>query len=154
MTTRRSVYWMRFSEGATVLAAAAGSVSRLLIPSIREGEEGQERTGYTVTRLLVTLFLRGATVNDLVASVGIIVQPEDVAVTAVDPVDDPHADWLWREEFVAGSSTAGPGNMIMRDLRSQRKVRTTDHEIFFYVFNRSASVLQVHRSGAVLVKRA
>jgi len=148
---------MDFTEGATVLGMAAGAVSRLLLPSLREAEVGREYEGYTITRFLLSLFLNqtsGTGTTTSVVALGLITQQEDVAITAVDPAADPHADWMWWETFVVGSSINQPNARITRDIRSQRRARGGDSIVHLYAFNRGGETIDIHRSGRMLVKRA
>jgi len=150
---RRGTFWMEFSEGAVLLTLAFGGISRLLIPSLREGEVGREYEGYTVTRTIFNLFLH-STGAEVVCTAGIIILPESVGASSVDPTAEPAADWLWREEFVAPASADEPLE-IHRDVGSQRKARGGETEQFFYVVNRSGVAgVELHRSGRTLVKRA
>ena len=152
MADKRRVYWMRFSEGAAFAVVAAGNNSRLLVPSIREAEVGREYEGFTITRLIINVTLRSATTLAVV-TMGVIVQQEDIALATVQPAADPHADWFWCEEFLANDS-GDDSLQIHRDIRSQRKARGGDSEVYIYVVNRSGVNIEVHRSGSMLVKRA
>jgi len=144
---------MSFSEGATVLTLGPGSAARLLLPSLREAEVGREYEGYTVTRILLNLWILSTGAEAIITS-GVIYQQEDVAVGSVQPDVDPHADWMWQEDTVAPAST-DDGIRIHRDIRSQRKLRGGDNELYWYVKSRSGAVsVELHRSGRVLVKRA
>ena len=106
-----------------MLGLGAGAVARLFVPSIREAETGREYEGYTVTRMLLNLLLRSTSGSDRVLTCGMIIQQEDVLIGSVLPDDDPHADWLWHEEFVVGVNDHAPHALISRDIRSQRIAR-------------------------------
>ena len=151
---RRGTYWMAFNEGSVPVSQAGGAVSRLLLPSIRELEVGREYEGYTVTRTILNLFLISETAAQLVIDVGLITLQEDVTIAAIDPPTQPHADWMWNETFVVDDNIAAPHTLIQRDLRSQRRTRGGDSEMYFYVVNRGGTPVSVHRSGRMLVKRA
>ena len=154
-TRRRGTFWMPFSEGAVPLAHAAGISSRLLIASIRETAHGREFEGYTVTRILFNMTITADAGNDNVVAAGIILLPSDVALANVGPADERLVDWMWQEEWQVGVINNFNQVRISRDIRSQRKARGGDTELYFYVENRDgANGLQVHRSGRVLVKRA
>jgi len=141
---------MRYSEGATVTNMAPGAVSRLLILSLREAEVGKEYEGFTVTRALSKIWLN-STGAEAVVTAAMLVQHKDVTTGVVTPAVDPHADWLYHEEFVTNSSTQEPLT-IWRDIRSQRKARG-DMEVYMYLINRSGVItVEVHRSGSLLVK--
>jgi len=153
VSRRRGTYWMSFSEGATLLTMAPGATSRLLIPSLRETEAGREYEGYTVTRMLLNIFIQ-STGAEAIVTFGVILQTESVAVGQVGPVQEPHADWLWQEDLVTGPSTDEPLR-IHRDIRSQRKSRGGENEFYVYAVSRSGVIsVELHRSGRVLVKRA
>ena len=152
MANRRSMYWMSFSEGSSTTAVSAGGESRLLMPSIRESELGREFERYTVTRILFNLSLTSATAN-LVVTAGIHIIQEDVPITAISPADDPHSDWLWKEEFIVTGQDAAGVSLVHRDIRSQRKA-VPDSEFYFVINNRSGATVDVHRSGRALIKRA
>jgi len=152
MATKRRMYWMRFSEGAAFTIIAAANVSRLALPSVREAEVGREYEGYTVTRAILNLTLRSATTMAVVTA-GLHIQQEDIAIATVTPAGDPHADWFWHEEFLVNDSGDDP-LQIHRDIRSQRKARGGDSDMFFVINNRSGVNVEVHRSGGILVKRA
>jgi len=156
VSRRRSTLWMPFSEGASTTAIAAGAVSRLILPSIREAEVGREYEGYTVTRILCTWSASIASGGNVVYTCGIIRQNEAVAVGQIDPVANPSADWMWHEEFnliSTGGFGQGPDNLT-RDLGSQRKVQGGESEVFWYIVNRGGVTITVHRAGRMLVKRA
>jgi len=155
---RRSTLWMPFSEGAATTDIAASATARLALPSIREAEVGREYEGYTVTRIVLGWYAAYATATAGVKEqyvCGIITHQEDIAVGQFDPVTAPSADWMWHEEFTGAVENASLDENQSRDLRSQRKVRGGDSEVFWYITNRSTSkVLRVHRRGRMLVKRA
>jgi len=147
------MYWMPLSDGATFTSIAPGNTSRLSIPSVREAEVGREYEGYTVTRLLLNVTMRSASAL-LVLGVGVILLQEDVLLSTVNPSNDPSSDWLWFEEFLIPDSGDDP-LIIHRDIRSQRKARGGDSDMFIYATNRSGvSTAEIHRGGRALVKRA
>ena len=151
---RRGTYWAHVSEGAAILEMAAGAVSRLLLMSLRETEVGREYEGFTVTRVISNLYLFGQTSTDLVITSGLILHAENVAIGQIDPVAEPHTDWLLNEEHVVSQGVEGNPMTVHRDLGSQRKARGGESELFWYLFNRSGAAIRVHRSARVLLKRA
>ncbi len=152
MPQRRSTFWMPFSEGAAMFSLTSGLNSRLLIPSIRESEVGREYEGFTITRTILNLRMTLASGTDIVVTAGIIMENEDIDVDDVEPVDNPSADWIWHEEFIVPS--ASESLEIHRDIGSMRKARGGEQSIFFYLHNRTATTVLVHRSGRMLIKRA
>ena len=152
---RRGMYWMPFSEGTTLLTMAANTSSRLFIASIRETEVGRTYEGFTVTRMVfnVTAFSDAGSGN--VLSMGIILLPADVVLTSILPGPDKLVDWLWNEDHVVGIQNTDLTLKISRDIRSQRKARGGDSELWFYAENRdSVNAISLHRSGRALIKRA
>jgi len=153
MADRRQTYWMSFSEGATLLTQGPGIQTRLLIPSLRETEVGREYEGYTVIRVILKLWLHSTGAEAVITS-GIMTHAEGVALAQLNPANDPHVDWLWQEDTVVSASVDEP-RVVERDLRSMRKSRGGDNNLFWYVVNRSGVVsVELHRSGRALIKRA
>jgi len=155
MTTRsrRGTYWATFSEGAVRTTIAAGVINRLFVLSTRQAQVGREYEQYTITRSLMNIHISAASSN-IVVSMGLIVQNADIALGTIEPASDQFADWLWWEEFVVTSDGAQPGALITRDIKSQRRARGGDTELYLIVVNRGAVNLLVHRSGRILLKRA
>jgi len=153
-TRRRGTFWATFSEGATATTVVSTAASRLFLLSTREAQVGRQYEGYTVTRMIFNLHLQQLTDVEEAVSCGIILQNADIAVASVEPAADQYADWLWWEEFLPGVSAVGNWNLITRDIRSQRKARGADTELWFYVTNRGGGSIVVHRSGRILCKRA
>jgi len=153
MANRRQTYWMSFSEGATILSMGPTVTTRLLIPSLREAEVGREFEGYTVIRMLLKLWSH-STGAEGVLSNGIMTHAEAIALGQLRPDLEPHADWMWQEDVVSNASDEPP-TVIERDIRTMRKSRGGENELFWYIRNRGAVVtVEVHRSGRVLCKRA
>ena len=156
MTTRgrRGTYWAHVSEGATPLVLSAGGVSRLLLLSLREAETQREYEGYTVTRMILSCGQDYASGTQRPITHGVIVLPESVSIGDIDPATEPHVDWLWNEEFMVGSNITETNAKFTRDIRSQRKARGGDSELYWIVVNRGGVNLNVHRSGRILLRRA
>ncbi len=149
------MFWSPFSDGAAVIGLAAGATNALIIGSIIEAEVGKEFEGYTVTRIIGTLFFNGGVNSELLLTTAINVQQEDISVNAITPVNDPSADWLYHQDHVAMARTDSTHtDRVNIDLRGQRKARGMDSEIRWFVENRSGQVINIHRTGRVLIKRA
>jgi len=144
---------MPFSDGNSTLGLAAGGRTRLLIPSVRELSVGRSFEGYTVTRIIFNLKMISDVSALNVVKCGILTQNEDVLIGSVD-AGDTLSDWLWHEEFIVGQDDSAPERLISRDIRSQRKARGGQSELYFMLENLGGGALQVHRSGRCLVKRA
>jgi len=152
---RRGMYWMPFSEGVAPLVMAAGISSRLFIASIRETEVGRVYEGFTVTRMVFNLRAFAGAGVDTILACGIILLPVDVALANILPGADKLVDWLWQEEYMLATSNSQGELNITRDIRSQRKARGGDSELWFYAENRDAvQTVTIHRSGRALIKRA
>jgi len=153
---RRATYWMPFSDGAVPLVHAASASSRLFVASIRETEVGRVYEGFTVTRMIFNVTASSVSSgNDNVITLGVILLPADIALGTVLPSVDQLSDWLWQEEHVVGLTASGAEIRFSRDIRSQRKSRGGDTELWFYATNRdTGNAVTIHRSGRVLIKRA
>jgi len=145
---------MRFSEGAARISLAANTVTRLILPSIREVEVGREYEGYTITRTIVNLHASASTGVIVIAN-GMLLQNESVAIGNVNPDAEPHVDWHWWEEFAVGANEGVLDQGIHRDISSQRRARGGETFLGWYIVNRDVTnAVNIHRSGHVLVKRA
>ena len=143
--------WVTWSTGATPLVLAAGANARLGLFSSLEAEIGHEVERVTITRNIVTLSMSMSNTADGVATLGLIPLQEDVTIGSINPVNQPHADWLWLEEFMVTNSSL-PLLQVTRDLRGQRKMRGRDMNYYLYTSNRhGVTSLQYHCFGRTLV---
>jgi len=142
--------WSRFSTGAVEGSLPGASVTRLFMTSVIEGELNRDIEPYTVTRVIFILSFDAQTSVDIVTC-GILMQNELIPVTTETPVLAPHADWMYHEEFRVGTADSNPHQLIIRDVRGQRKVRGRDTELYFYLENRGATTVDYHLSGNALL---
>jgi len=146
---RRGRFWLPFGTGATPDTIISGNVVRLFIPSVLESEVGRELERYTIVRLILSIYLKSTSGNTVV-TMGAIALQEDVLLTSIGPGNQPSADWLWHEEFLADAGNGGPYTLISRDIRSQRRQRGSDTDFYIYTHNRGANSVINHTSGRAL----
>ena len=151
----RRMMWSPFSEGSGVIGLAVATNSRLDLLSLVETEVNRDIEEFTVTRIVGTLFFNGGVNSELVLTAAIRLQHEDIGLASVSPVGDPASRWLYHQDHVAMARTDSTSvDRINFDLRGQWKARGLDNTLWFMVENRSGQVINIHRTGRVLLKRA
>jgi len=141
--------WLPFTLGDEPVNLAAGADTRLFIASLADSEGAADFRTFTVQRILLSLMIRATNVFSTMA-VGIRFDNEDVPLGTTDPENDMVSDWLYLEQFCT-IATEQPW-YATRDIRSQRKSRSLNEQLFFYATNKDAvDSVQLHMSGRVLV---
>jgi len=175
MTTRRRVArpvaarrlrsWAR--TALPVQNQAASTVFHRELQSNLETDLGRIMGEYTITRLLIELFVKSTNAEAVpdFCAFGIVVAGRDAAAAGTaslpTPIQNRHADWMWYwHGFPAGDtaeSAAGVfdpvGRLITFDIKSQRKVQERD-EVPVIVFENSLDVVRVGFTVSMLVLRS
>ena len=154
MTTRNRMarMWVPFTTGDEVLTLAAGGSSRTLLPSLWEAKVGRTLDEYTVTRVILSMYLHRTTTGESVATIGLIILNENLALANLNPADDPNADWFYHEETVFTGATTNSQLDMKRDVSGQRRAKAQAKEMYLYIEHRSAAgTLSFHVSGRALV---
>ena len=141
--------WAPFSDGAEVSLLSFGGEFWLDILSVL-ASNWQEPESYTVVRVLYRL-LAVAAAQFAVITCGIAVQTESLPLAGSNAEDVPTRNWLYHEEFCAGTEQATAGR-IERDVRGMRKAIGADTTLWFYINNRSPDQdVTIHLSGRALI---
>ncbi len=124
MTTRR-VEWQDFVVNAAIATGAQGVEALIVAPEL-------QKKGYTLTRLIVTLYLRPTvyvvdSTDVQIASMGVgIISDEAVTAGAFpDPnaeADNPVTGWIWRDCGIIQENAGVQSTKVHVDIRSQRKL--------------------------------
>ena len=157
---KRQLEWSRQS----VAIAATGALTSLNLVTPLESAMGRTLGDFTVTRIILSLWMRGTAIIQGEFSAGIVC--DDRASPLLDPLtanDMQLADWMWVEAFaLAGQlleSSAGgftlqaPFVNFRLDLGSQRKCDLRKAP-FLKIRNRAGSPTDVAVSVNTLVKLA
>jgi len=150
VTTRRARMtrrWMSWNSGAEEITIAADATARVLLPTLLEAEIGREIEQYTVVRTIMDFSLRAAGGVSSIA-VGLIVHNENVVLGQIDPTDDPHADWMYHEQFSVNTLE----HLFHRDVAGKRMSRGHENELFLYIRNReTGAAVMVFFAGRTLI---
>ncbi len=144
--------WVTFNTGSALLSLAAAAETRVLLRTLAEADLASSLHDYTVTRSLFSLYL-GGTAGDTVVAAGLIILNENIALGAVTPSTETHADWFWFEQFAVGQDTVAQGqsNVIERDISGRRRADGLEKGLFLHMNNRGAVALTFFLQGRKLL---
>jgi len=143
--------WARWNTGEDVTALAAAAVARVDITTLIQADL-PSLSNWTILRSLGELTLTKTASGFARVAYGVILVPSTVAITGMpDPVDEPHADWMfWGSTML--NQTAQEPIRISWDVRAMRRGRELESRIFFVIRNQhSSDAAQFAASGAMLL---
>ncbi len=155
MTTRNRMkrQWLHFNSGADPIALGTGSQVRVLIRSLAEIDLARSLDNWTVTRVIFNLYLvaTGGVVRATVQT-GLIVLNENIGLSTIGPIANPHNDWFYHEGFVIDADLQMRAGNIERDVAGRRRASGLERGLFYYIENRSAtSTVNFSISGRALI---
>jgi len=156
---RRKLVWARtastLAEDGVTVAAGASDLQDLLA-SFQAGY-GADVLGSTVMRIRGAVSIsQGTVANDIIATMGIGVFPETLAVAEMHAFNNIHLDWMYWETVFASPANIPASDFSqvhnhVLDVRSKRKLDELQDGLFWNFANVSASSVNYRAAFSVLL---
>ena len=142
--------WAGFNTGEDVTVLAAGAVSRVDIMTLILADL-PSLSNWTVLRVIGSWSAGHTGAAFARVAFGLILQGRQVAITGMsDPVDEPHADWLFHDSIMADADTKMREHHF--DVRGMRRGRELETGLWAMTRNQhTGDSVQFSLSGRVLL---